>query len=517
MKKVENNTMKIKGCTLVYPDDLDLEQELMENYRDILLTGKPRNNTWLAKVLEKDFAKLQAEDTYNALSVIKEVGKIAKTTTDYFNKKKEGDVDFISFMLDKNLMPWQREVLRDLSKRIVSFAGRRAGKTYEIASHMIDHCLKGFDEVNGVKKYREAIYIGLTLEKAAAVIWDILISTIEKCKVPVKKRDNGLYRIEFSNGSAIQLLGNNSKADREKIRGFDSSMFVIDECQSQQGLLYLVNSIIGPIIKGRDGVLMLSGTAPLSAGTFWEDAINSGTYSVHHATMEDNITIPDHEHALQQVLEENHWTEDNITFRREYLGEIAYDTNLLVYPFRHYYEDLPKVQWKCCYIGIDYGWTDSTAIAPILIDNDGNMYLVNAFKQSGMSSSSIIDKVKATVEFITKTYNVPSTYIRVIDDCNGGNITRDIYNAGVTQIQHAYKQGESYQISLVIEALDSGTLKIKKDDYFDDECNKMVWKWNQEKGAVIYELDDATYHGDICDAVKYAVATYYSDNVTDSK
>ena len=45
----------------------------------------------------------------------------------------------------------------------------------------------------------------------------------------------------------------------------------------------------------------------------------------------------------------------------------------------------------------------------------------------------------------------------------------------------------------------------------------MVWKWNQEKGAVIYELDDATYHGDICDAVKYAVATYYSDNITDSK
>ena len=228
--------MKIKGCTLIYHDDLDLEQELMENYRDILLTGKPRNNTWLAKVLEKDFAKLQAEDTYNALSVIKEVGKIAKTTTDYFNKKKEGDVDFISFMLDKNLMPWQREVLRDLSKRIVLLAGRRAGKTYEIASHMIEHCLKGFDEVNGVKKYREAIYIGLTLEKAAAVIWDILISTIDKCKIPVKKRDNGLYRIEFSNGSAIQLLGNNSKADREKIRGFDSSMFVIDECQSQQGL-----------------------------------------------------------------------------------------------------------------------------------------------------------------------------------------------------------------------------------------------------------------------------------------
>lgn len=515
MKKANaNNTMNVSGCLLKYPDDLDLEQELYENYRDLLTTGSCRNNTWLAKVLEKDFKALATKETDDSLKVIKEVGRIAKATTDYFNKKKEGDNDFIAFMLDKNLMPWQREVLRDLAKRIVLLAGRRAGKTYEIASHMINHCLKGFDEINGVKKYREAIYIGLTLEKAAAVIWDILTSTVEKCKVPVRKVDNGLYRIEFSNGAAIQLMGNNSKADREKLRGFDSSMFVIDECQSQQGMLYLVNSIIGPIIKGRDGVIMLSGTAPLSAGTFWEDAINGGSYSVHHATMENNVTIPDHEHALQQVLEENHWTEDNITFRREYLGEIAYDTNLLVYPFRQYYDELPKVQWKCCYIGIDYGWSDCTAIAPILIDNDGNMYLVNDFKQPGMSSSAIIDKVKATVDFIQKTYNIPSNNIRVVDDCNEGNITRDIYNAGVTQIQHAYKQGESYQISLVRDALDSGTLKLRKCDEFDLECDKMVWKWNAEKGSVIYELDDATYHGDICDAVKYAVATFYSDNVT---
>ena len=518
MKRVnEDGTINAEGCILkTLGDDIDLEEALYTSYRNLLLTGKSGNDTWLGKVLEKDFKALATKETDDALKVVKEVRSIAKATNEYFNKKKEGDVDFISFMLDKNLMPWQREVLRDLAKRIVLLAGRRAGKTYEVASHMINHCLKGFDEVNGVKKYREAIYIGLTLEKAAAVIWDILLSTVDKCKIPVKKKDNGLYRIEFANGAAIQLLGNNSKADREKIRGFDSSMFVIDECQSQQGLLYLINSIIGPILKGRDGVLMLSGTAPLSAGTFWEDAINGGTYSVHHATMEDNITIPDHEHALQQVLEENHWTEDNVTFRREYLGEITYDTNLLVYPFRHYYcyEELPKTQWRYCYIGVDFGFVDCTAFAPVLIDYEGNMFLVAPFKQPGMSSSAIIDKAKQVTEFINKTYNIPMSNIKMVCDNNEQNISRDIYNAGVTNIQCAYKQNQLYQISLVRDCLDSGTLKIQKEDYFDQECNSIVWKWNQEKGSVIYELDDSVFHGDICDAVQYAVATYYSDNVS---
>ena len=57
-------------------------------------------------------------------------------------------------------------------------------------------------------------------------------------------------------------------------------MFVIDECQSQSSLLYLINSIIGPVVKGRNGIIMLAGTGPLSGGTYWEDCITDGTWSV---------------------------------------------------------------------------------------------------------------------------------------------------------------------------------------------------------------------------------------------
>lgn len=512
--KVENNKIKLGKDYFYSNTKTDLEEELYTAYAEILATGEASTPSFLGKLLNRNFKKMEANETYNAIQAINTLERIAGDTFNYFNKKKEGDIDYTYYLLDKSLMPWQKEVLKDLAKRIILLAGRRAGKTYEIATHLVNHCVPGYDEFNGVKKFREAIYIGLTVEKAAAVIWDILLKVVEGSKMPYTKNQS-TYSIDFSNGARIQLLGNNSKADREKIRGFDSSMFVIDECQSQQGLLYLVNSIISPILKGRNGLLMLSGTGPLSAGTFWEDAILSGTYSIHKATMQDNITIPNYENALEEVLKENHWTEDNITFRREYLGQIAYDTNLLVYPFRKYYEDLPKAQWKECYIGVDFGFVDCTAIAPILVDTEDNMYLVKAFKKPGMSASDIVSELKSTVDFVSTKFGLDKTKIKIITDTNEQNIDRDFYNAGIYNIQLAYKQNQKYQIALVRDSLESGTLKIKKDDEFDLECNRLVWKWDSEKGCVIYELDDNTFHGDICDAVQYAVATWYSDNIKD--
>ena len=83
-------------------------------------------------------------------------------------------------------------------------------------------------------------------------------------------------------------------------------------------------------------------------------AILSNEWEHFHATMEDNPSIPDHEKALEQVLIDNHWTKDNIVFRREYLGEIAYDNNILIYPFVTYYDSIPdNFKPVKAYVGLD--------------------------------------------------------------------------------------------------------------------------------------------------------------------
>ena len=503
--------LQVGGCTLFMPGQ-DLDEVLYSSYAKKLEYGTTNKGSWLESFVDANLDVLKRnlkEDPDTALSAMREMGKIVRDTQDFYNKRKATDTDFSRYLLRTKLFPWQVEVYDDTTKRKTMLCGRRSGKSF-VAVRL---ALKAALETD--EKPREIIIMGLTLEKTAGLYWDQLKQSIDDAHISCSRIDAGSYTIFLSNGNSIQLWGNNSKAEREKLRGKDTYMVIIDEMQSQQGLYYLMTDILGPIIKGRGGEIVCLGTAPLYAGTLWEKIINDPTWYHAHATMEDNPSIPDYQHALQSVLDENHWTKDNITFRREYLGEIAYDTERMILPERRYYETLPETFKPIkCYIGVYYGWTDYSSFAPILIDNKGQMYLVNEWKQNKTASSEIVKQMKILVEKIHKDYNIPNEDIKVIADSSHQQISQDIYNQGVLNIQNAYKLDENYQWARLGEALAIGDLLITKNGHFDKECDTLVWQWNAEKGCVIYKVDDDVFHPDMADAVKYAVNTYLTDKNT---
>lgn len=516
--KIVNDNAVVYGKDSINGNDLI--DNLYEALGQYISTGKIVNSSHIAKVFDKELKAFEtkANEAPDNLSNITTLMKVGREVSDYYLKKQAQDKDFSEYLLYKDLMQWQKDVWNDRSKRIALPAGRRSGKSYVIAALLIKHCLTGSDNIkdkNGIvyRKPRQAVYIGLTHERAAAVIWQPLKDLITKAHIPYSKIDNGAHIITLSNGATIIVYGNNSKAEREKLRGLDSSMFVIDEMQSQQGVAYLIESIIGPIVTGRDGYIVLAGTAPTSAGTYWEEVMkgNEG-YSIHKATMIDNTSIPDYEKALEEVLKTNNWTRDNITFRREYLGEIAYDSNRMIYPVRYYYQTVPKQKVRSIYVGVDYGFVDATAICALITLENGSSYLANEFKERRLTATQIMDKINETVEYLSSTYGVDYDQVHVRTDNNEQNIVRDIQNKYPRMdIQYAVKRGETAQIALVNDLLMSQDMKIKENGPFDDECNRLVWKVNDNGVIEFGTIDDDTYHGDICDAVKYAVSSYFSD------
>lgn len=507
---IEGNNVYVNGNLIRNREDYNAVEDAYSSISDYLIDGKIKSTSHLGAMISKVMKSVDKCDflgSESAINSLFRISELAQNTQNYFDGKAANDLDYCNYLIDRNLFTWQRDVLKDLARRIVLLAGRRAGKSYEMASHMISHCLTGFDEVNGIRKPRQAIYIGLTLDKARFVIWQPLMDTLEKAHIKTSKIDNSSNIIFFSNGASIKLWGNNSKADREKLRGCDASMFVIDECQSQSSLLYLINSIIGPVVKGRNGIIMLAGTGPLSGGTYWEDCITDGTWSVHKATMRDNPSIPNCEDALNQVLIENNWTEDNITFRREYLGEIVHDTNRMPFAFRMYYDKV-DVHIKDIYLGVDFGFKDATAFIPLLVDDHGQCYVFSETKERQMKASDIVTALKAKVDFLKGKFGVPVSNIHIVTDHNEPSIAADMYNQGLTNIELAYKQNQDYTLRLLKDALASGDILIKKGDSIDDECERTVWKWNAEREEVIYEIDDAAYHPDSLDALRYAYTQY---------
>lgn len=500
--------LEVAGCKLFMPST-DLDEVMYSSYAKKLEYGTTNKGTWLETFIDTNLDKLKqnlAKDPTTALSAMREMGKVVKDTQDFYNRRKATDTDFSRYLLRDKLFPYQQAVYDDISKKKTMLWGRRAGKTHTACRLALKAALETEE------KPREIIIMGLTLEKTAGLYWEQLKNACLDAHINTSRIDNGSYTIILSNGNSIQLWGNNSKAEREKLRGKDTYMFIIDEMQSQQGLYYLLTDIVGPIVKGRGGEIVCLGTAPISAGTKWEEILNDDNWAHSSATMEDNPTIPNHEHALEEVLNENHWTRDNITFRREYLGEIAYDTERMILASRKYYKEIPKTfKPVCCYVGVDYGWSDFSSFAPILIDAQGQGYLAYQWKQNKTSSQVLVDKMKALVETIHTKWNIPNEDIHVVADSSHQQISQDIYNMGVTNIQNAYKLEENYQWARLGESLSTGELLIEEGSDFDKECDALVWQWNSEKGCVIYKIDEDVFHPDIADSAKYAWNTYLTD------
>lgn len=510
MPKSVKKTLKI----IPPKDSYSLIDDFVNTATEFLYNGKITSGTNLASYVEKLFKPLSVEEDNKSIAIynIGKIIEILEWLQANLDKKRSTDAEFVRFLLYRVLFPWQKEVFNDASRIITMLCGRRSGKSFVDACKMIDHCLGGPDVIdtpNGrVVKNRVAYYIGLTTDKAKEIMWPVLTMLVEKTKCPVKNIDNSSLCITFTNGSEIRLTGNANTAQQEKLRGLDFSMVILDEMQSQKGLVYFIDTIISPILDGRNGVLILSGTGPLTAGTVWENYIKNVAISHYHATMVDNPSIPNYKDALEDVLTKHGWDKSNITFRREYLGELAYDTTILVYPKRTYFSSengaLPEgfVPVKC-YIGLDYGYRDCTAFAPVFIDENNNMVLAHEFKQQGMSASAKVEKAKELYAFIKDTYKLDDIWF--IQDHNEQDVGADIFSEGVEHVVNAYKKNEAYQIGLVRDCLESGRLRIKKDDHFDQECDRLVWQKDENTNTVIYKLDDKVYHGDISDAVRYAV------------
>ncbi|MCF0114694.1 MAG: hypothetical protein HUJ56_05020 [Erysipelotrichaceae bacterium] len=514
--KVLNNGQIYAGNQLIR--NYNAVDDLYNNLQDYFLNGKVTGNSHLANMLQKDLdliSKNSAKDSEAAMRTMKDLIKIVADTQDAIDRKKAADIDFSTYMIRKGLFPWQKEVFDSGRKKKSLLCGRRSGKTYVDAAELISHCLVGSDNITTeegivIKKPRQAIFIGLTIGKAASIIWQPLKDLITKCRIPTSKIDNSSYTITFSNGATITLSGNASKAEREKLRGQDYSLIIIDEMQSQVGLNYLIESIINPILRGRDGTLILSGTAPLYAGGYWSQVQNDQSFLHVHATMADNPSIPNYEQALEQVLEDNHWDRNNITFRREYLGEEAYDTNRLVIPNRSWFviDDITGREFDRAIICVDLGFSDNSAFGLLIRDKlSQKWYLVEEFVSRGMSSDEVVSKVLEMKDIAKRVYKLVDNDIYFIMDNNGLQIQQTIYDRGFTNYIKLNKQNESGMWSDLSESCANGKLNVIRNSEFDTACNNLSWKIDEETQNIIYQIDDKLAHemriSDIADAIKY--------------
>ncbi len=246
----------------------------------------------------------------------------------------------------------QREFLEDPARCICLCCGRRASKTYGLALKLADMARK--------RPYATCYYITERRERARELMWD-------SPSTGIKKLDQDLQLgLNFNNTyleasmkitkSVIKVRGAETRADVDKLRGEPADLFVLDEVRNWTNphlLKHLIQDVLIPSTADFKGqVVLASNPGDVLAGIFYEATKPGSTlgrpwderlvkewearkwrWSVHRWTAKENTAMPYIWEEFLAIKEAESWSDENPTWRREYLGEWVADGSNAVFRF----------------------------------------------------------------------------------------------------------------------------------------------------------------------------------------
>lgn len=404
-------------------------------------------------------------------------------------KKSEAPV----FVLEDYCFDKQLKFIKDPAKFKTAVCSRRAGKSVSCAADLLNTAMNYEGDV---------AYITLNRITAKRILWRELlkINTIYQINAHV---DNAELTLTLPNGNVIYVSGAKDASEIEKFRGIALRKVYIDECQSFRSYIEdLVQDVLEPALTDYDGSLILIGTpGPVPAGYFF-NANHNPEWSNHHWTILDNPHIKRKSNKEpMQIIEERAKRRgialDDPSILREYFGRWVKDENSLVYKFKpgiNSYTTLPPGDWQYIF-GIDIGYKDADAIAVLAYDfNQNTAYLVDELVTRKQDITALAEQIKS----LQAIYNP----IKMVMDAGalGKKIQEEIRLRHGLPIEAASKERKHEFISLLNGDLVRGAFKAKPDSRFAEDCNLVVWDWDDPLKPKISDK----YHTDIGDAVLYA-------------
>jgi len=286
------------------------------------------------------------------------------------------------------LHPKQQAFVLDKSQRKCALGGRRGGKTWAVAIWLLIDTRPG----------ELSVFIARTTGHARRILWRTLRRVNDKYQLGYKFRED-ISTAEGPDGYRIWLTGAKDFSEVEKLRGDRYWKVGIDEAGSVPSALlkYLIDDIIDPALMDLDGELALIGTPGIvPSGTFFERSTGEGKseqWPTHNYTCLDNPHVKG-ERYLKRKLKENNWTEDNPTYRREYLAQWVKDIEALVYPYLsavNKANEIPRLDYIA--VAIDFGATQAKPTTAFTVGGiqrgRRETWILRSFKVAGMIPSSI--------------------------------------------------------------------------------------------------------------------------------
>jgi len=398
--------------------------------------------------------------------------------------------------LENSLHPFQKVFLDSPKKKKLARCSRRAGKTHLAAVGLISAAVHNDNLL--------VPYITLSIKNARRIVWTTLREIERQFAFGMEFLENSLT-VRFPNGSQIIMGGCQDANEIEKFRGPKYALAVIDEAQSIKSstLATLIDDILEPASLDLDGAIWMFGTPAASAAGFYYDcdSLNTSPWQQHAWTLLDNPHLPGAQAWLDRKMVENHWSESDATFRREYKGEWVRDENSLVYQFnklRNLCDELPEEEFHYA-LGVDLGFIDSTAFVVVgWSDISPETIVFEVSKFQHLTSDDIGKKIK----WLDGEYE----FERIVADTGGLGkmVVEEMSKRFSLNILPAQKRAKHDHIELLNSDFKKGKLQIldtEENQQLIDELELLEWDLNERTKGRFIERSDCENHA--CDALLY--------------
>lgn len=212
------------------------------------------------------------------------------------------------------------------------------------------------------------VYCAPQFKMVNKILLPLMAQLLQDCPPglrPIWNRTEGTHR--FHTGSWIELIGLDVNPDGARGTGVD--LVLLDEAGFFDNLEYLVQSVISPQMMGKKHArIVAASTPPVSPSHYWSqavipDAVKVGAHDLKTIEQADQYDWDEIEEFIRLAGGRKH-----VTCKREYFCEHVADENMAIIPeFREAADIIVRAPekvptWRDCYVSMDPGWHDMTAV-----------------------------------------------------------------------------------------------------------------------------------------------------------
>lgn len=285
------------------------------------------------------------------------------------------------------LTPKQEETILNKSRFKVLNWGRRSGKTTLFAYEALGTAL--------TVENAHVTYYAMTYGDARDIAWNIFLEVFGEAVI---SKNETLLEIKIRNlhggVSVVNLKGWESVLLSGKGRGTENDLILADEVAFCRQFMEYFDKVLAPTLLTTKGRAVF-GSTPNGFNDFYDLTVraqNSPDWFYSHATSYDNpMNDPEEIERIKREI-----TEDR--FAQEYMADFRKLEGLVYKEFRrdvHVFNDeVPKQSIKRM-AGIDFGFTNPTALITVEKDFDNSYWVTDEWYKSGKTDLQIAQYVSA--------------------------------------------------------------------------------------------------------------------------